>query len=89
MCGFVRLSVARAVRSGVLFAGFRWAGWCGGIGCFLGVVLRGCVSLMLNGFDFIDNDNILYSNLARDGLHINTGGARKFASNLSRFIKYC
>lgn len=45
--------------------------------------------LMLNGFDFIDNDNILYSNLARDGLHINTGGARKFASNLSRFIKYC
>ena len=45
--------------------------------------------LMLNGFDFIDNDNILFSNLARDGLHINTGGARKFASNLSRFIKYC
>ena len=45
--------------------------------------------LMLNGFDFIDNDDILFSNLARDGLHINTGGARKFASNLSRFIKYC
>ena len=45
--------------------------------------------LILNGFDFIDNDNILFSNLAHDGLHINTGGARKFASNLSRFIKYC
>ena len=45
--------------------------------------------LMLNGFDLIENENILYSNLAQDGLHINTGGARKFASNLSRFIKYC
>ena len=41
------------------------------------------------GFDFIDSDNILFSNLARDGLHINTGGARKFAINLSRYIKYC
>lgn len=40
--------------------------------------------LMLNGFDLIENDNILYSNFAQDGLHIN-----KFASNLSRFIKYC
>ena len=45
--------------------------------------------LMLNGFDQIENEDILYSNLAQDGLHINTGGARKFASNFSRFTKYC
>ena len=30
--------------------------------------------LRQNGFDFIDNDNIIYSNVACDGLHINTGG---------------
>ena len=45
--------------------------------------------LMLNGFDVIDNKNILFSNLATDGLHINQGGARKFAGNIINFIKYC
>ena len=30
--------------------------------------------LALNGIDFIDNSNILFSNLWEDGLHINDGG---------------
>lgn len=45
--------------------------------------------LPLNGFDMIENDNILFSNLKSDGLHLNEGGVRKFASNLNKFIKYC
>ena len=45
--------------------------------------------VFLNGFDYIDNDSILYSNLCNDGLHINEGGARKFVLNLLNFIKYC
>ena len=36
--------------------------------------------LMLQDIDFIDNDNILYGNICDDGLHINQGGARRFAS---------
>ena len=46
-------------------------------------------TLFLNGFDYIDNSNILFCNLAKDGLHINEGGMRKFSSNVSRFIRYC
>ena len=47
-------------------------------------------TLFLNGFDYIDNSNILFSNLAKDdGLHINEGGMRKFASNVNRLIRYC
>ena len=45
--------------------------------------------VFLNGFDYIDNESILYSDLCNDGLHINEGGARKFAVNLLNFIKYC
>ena len=45
--------------------------------------------LTLNGFDLIDNDNIYFSNLAQDGLHLNEGGTRKYASNLSKFMRYC
>ena len=46
--------------------------------------------LALNGIDFIDNSNILFSNLWEDGLHINDGeGVRKFSGNISRFMKYC
>ena len=45
--------------------------------------------LALNGIDIIDNSNIFFSNLWKDGLHINDGGVRKFSGNLSRFIKYC
>ena len=45
--------------------------------------------LTLNGFDIIDNDNIYFSNLAKDGLHLNEGGTRKYASNLSKFMRYC
>ena len=30
-------------------------------------------TLLLNGFDYVDNNNILFSNLAKDGLHINEG----------------
>ena len=40
-------------------------------------------ALLLNGFDYVDNDNNLFSNLAKDGLHINEGGMREFASNVS------
>ena len=45
--------------------------------------------LPLDGFDMIENDNILFSNLKSDGLHLNEGGVRKFAGNLNKFIKYC
>ena len=45
--------------------------------------------LTLNGFDVIDNSNILFSNLCNDGLHINQGGIRKYASNLNKFLKFC
>ena len=45
--------------------------------------------LPLDGFDMIENSNILFSNLKSDGLHLNEGGVRKFASNLNKFIKYC
>lgn len=45
--------------------------------------------LAINGFDIIDNDNIQYSNLWKDGLHVNEGGIRKLSGNLSRYVKYC
>ena len=45
--------------------------------------------LAINGFDIIDNGNIQYSNLWKDGLHVNEGGIRKLSGNLSRYIKYC
>ena len=38
--------------------------------------------LPLHGFDIIDNSNILFSTLKQDGLHLNSGGVRKFAGNL-------
>ena len=41
-----------------------------------------------HGFDIIPNENILFSNLSNDGLHLNEGGVRKFAGNLIPFIKY-
>ena len=43
--------------------------------------------LMYSGFDFIDNNQIKYGYLARDGLHINDGGVRKLAANFSHYIK--
>ena len=45
--------------------------------------------LPLDGFDMIENDDILFSNLKSDGLHFNEGGVRKFAGSLNKFIKYC
>eukprot|EP00112_Aurelia_sp_Birch-Aquarium-sp1_P025234 Seg83.3 transcript_id=Seg83.3/GoldUCD/mRNA.D3Y31 product="hypothetical protein" protein_id=Seg83.3/GoldUCD/D3Y31 len=45
--------------------------------------------LAINGFDSIDNDNIQYSNLWKDELHVNEGGIRKLSGNLSRYVKYC
>ncbi len=45
--------------------------------------------LPLQGFDIIDNSNIIFSNLKQDGLHINSGGVRKLAGNLIKFCKYC
>ena len=45
--------------------------------------------LNLHGFDFINNANILFCNLWKDGLNINAGGIRKFAGNLSSYFRYC
>ena len=45
--------------------------------------------LAINGLDMIDNSNVTFSNLWKDGLHISDGGARKFSGNVSKFIKYC
>ena len=45
--------------------------------------------LPLEGFDMIKNDDIIFSNLKSNGLHLNEGGVRKFAGNLNKFIKYC
>ncbi len=45
--------------------------------------------LLLNGFDIIENDNINFHNLSRDGLHLNEDGTRKYASNLIKFLRYC
>ena len=45
--------------------------------------------LAINGFDLIDNGNIQYSNLCKDGLHVNEGGIRKLSGNVSRYVKYC
>ena len=44
--------------------------------------------LMLLGIDFIDNDNILYGNICEDGLHINQGGAKRFARNFRKYVEY-
>ena len=46
-------------------------------------------ALGLKGMDFIENKNIIYSNLGTDGLHLNNGGVRRFSGNLSGFVKYC
>ncbi len=46
-------------------------------------------TLLLNGFDMIDNDNIISSNVSKDGLHLNEGGVKKFAANLSKYLRYC
>ena len=45
--------------------------------------------LSIRDIDFINNDNIIYRNLWKDGLHLNEGGVRKFSGNLNKFIKYC
>ena len=46
-------------------------------------------TLFVNGFDYIDNSDILFSNVAKDGRHINEGGMRKVVSNVGRCIRYC
>ena len=45
--------------------------------------------LSLNGHDYLDNSNILFSNLWTDRLHITDGGIRKYAGNVSKFVRYC
>ena len=40
-----------------------------------------------NGLDFIDNDNINFKHLGRDGLHINKDGQRRLAGNFINHIK--
>ena len=45
--------------------------------------------LMERGIDFIDNSNILFSNLFRDGLHLSSeGGVPKYCKNLSDYLRY-
>ena len=45
--------------------------------------------LELHGIDFIENENILFSNIGSDGLHINPGGVRKLAGNITNYLRYC
>ena len=45
--------------------------------------------LELHGIDFIENENILFSNVGSDGLHINPGGVRKLAGNFTNNLQYC
>ena len=40
----------------------------------------------LNGFDYFDNNSILYSNLCKDGFHINKGESRQFAINFYKIV---
>ena len=45
--------------------------------------------LMQRGIDFIDDSNILFNNLYRDGLHLSTeGGVPKYCKNLSNYLRY-
>ena len=44
--------------------------------------------LMLQGIDFIDDDNILYGNICDDGLHIKQGRAKGFARNVKKYVEY-
>ena len=44
--------------------------------------------LSLSGIDFINYNDIIYSTLWKDVLHLNDGGVRKVSGNLSKFIKY-
>ena len=45
--------------------------------------------LNLNGFDIFDNDNMHFANLAKDGLHLNEDGTRKYANNLIKLMRFC
>ena len=45
--------------------------------------------LLLNGLDFINNENIRYGNISFDGLHIKEGGIKVLASNYRKYIRYC
>ena len=45
--------------------------------------------LLLQGYDLIENDKILFTNLAKDGLHINQRGFRKLAGNISKYVRFC
>ena len=44
--------------------------------------------LGLQSIDYLDNDNILYGNICDDGLHINQGGAKRFARNIRKYVEY-
>ena len=45
--------------------------------------------LALNGYDVFNNDNILLTNLVKDGLPPYEDGVREHARNLSKFMRYC
>ena len=40
-----------------------------------------------NGLDFIDNNNVNFKHLGRDGLHINKDGQCRLALNFINYIK--
>ena len=44
--------------------------------------------LMLQDIDIIDNEKVLYGNICDDGLHINQGGAKRFARNIKKYEEY-
>ena len=44
--------------------------------------------LLLSRLDFIDNSNLRYGYISFDGLHVNDGGVKMLASNLSKYVRY-
>ena len=43
----------------------------------------------MHGFQITPNENILFSNLNNDSLHLNNKRVRKFVGSLIEFINYC
>ena len=43
---------------------------------------------ILSKFDYLENTNILFSNLWTDGFHINDRGTRKYTGNVNKFAIY-
>ena len=43
--------------------------------------------LKRSGLNIIDNDNILYDDLSRKGLHLKPPGTRKLAANMIAYVR--